>query len=766
MVTRNTVEVAPSFDDELEDDESVRGSVGLKDDEILAILKNEISSADGSSMTSELQENRRQALRYYMGEPYGDETEGRSQVVTTEFRDTIESLLPQLMKIFMSSDTVVQFRPETPKDEEAAQQATDYVNHIFMVDNPGFVILYTMIKDALLHKNGIVKIFWDKSETVTTETYQSLTEMEKLAVLQDPEVEPLELSHYSTTTPLGEMYVCDLKVRRVRSRGRAKVVAVPPEEFLLTRHSDSIQNSRFCAHRCRKTVSDLVALGVPKEKAESFSSNSIDGEFSQERQERFKAEGGMYPLSDSGDKATRYVWLYECYVLLDTDGDGIAERWKILLAGDQYELISKEEWEGDWPFESISPILMPHKFYGLSIFDLVKQWQRIQSTLVRQFLDNVYSINNNRVVVNADRVNLDDLLTNRPNAIVRTMGPPGEALMPLQPQPIGNTLIPSLEFFNSMREKATGVTSYNQGLDANSLNKTASGISQIMSAAQERILLVARIFAETGIAGMFQQILKLTVKYQDQKRTIQLRGKWVDIDPAAWNAEMKATTDVALGTNNRDQMLLHLQTLLGVQKEAMMGGMGLVTPKNLYNTLAKLVENTGLKHVELFFTDPDQVPPQEPQPSEAEIEAKTKMQIESGKAQTQAHLKELELKHAAQEKMVSANVEMARVAQDAKNQEAERENKLRIAREQNLTTLATSQLSLQQKVQSDKLNSTAVKEGKKKPTRVDVQRDPVTREVTGIIPVYEEIMETAQPELEVGRDLTPLAEGMLEDDKS
>jgi hypothetical protein len=197
-----------------------------------------------------------------------------------------------------------------------------------------------------------------------------------------------------------------------------------------------------------------------------------------------------------------------------------------------------------------------------------------------------------------------------------------------------------------------------------------------------------------------------------------------------------------------------------------MGGMGLVTPKNLYNTLAKLVENTGLKHVELFFTDPDQVPPQEPQPSEAEIEAKTKMQIESGKAQTQAHLKELELKHAAQEKMVSANVEMARVAQDAKNQEAERENKLRIAREQNLTTLATSQLSLQQKVQSDKLNSNAVKEGKKKPTRVDVQRDPVTREVTGIIPVYEEIMETAQPELEVGRDLTPLAEGMLEDDKS
>jgi hypothetical protein len=280
-----------------------------------------------------------------------------------------------------------------------------------------------------------------------------------------------------------------------------------------------------------------------------------------------------------------------------------------------------------------------------------------------------------------------------------------------------------------------------------------------MSAAQERILLVARIFAETGIAGMFQQILKLTVKYQDQKRTIQLRGKWVDIDPAAWNAEMKATTDVALGTNNRDQMLLHLQTLLGIQKEAMMGGMGLVTPKNLYNTLAKLVENTGLKHVELFFTDPDQVPPQEPQPSEAEIEAKTKMQIESGKAQTQAHLKELELRHAAQEKMVSANVEMARVAQDAKNQEAERENKLRIAREQNLTTLATSQMSAQQAVRTEQVKNA----DKRKPIRMDVQRDPVTQEILGIVPVYEEIKEAAAPD---GTDFTPIAEDMLNDDES
>lgn len=190
-----------------------------------------------------------------------------------------------------------------------------------------------------------------------------------------------------------------------------------------------------------------------------------------------------------------------------------------------------------------------------------------------------------------------------------------------------------------------------------------------------------------------------------------------------------------------------------------MGGMGLVSPKNLYNTLAKLVENTGLKHVELFFTDPDQVPPQPPQPSDAQVEAETKMKIESGKAQTQAHLKELELRHAAQEKLISANIEMNRVAQDAKNQEAERKNKLRIAREQNLTTLATSQMSAQQTTNLEHIKNA----DKRKPARMEVQRDPVTREILGIVPVYEDIKEVAAPE---DTDFTPIAEGMLADDES
>lgn len=752
MVERNLVE-APQ--DPLSEEEVEAENKAKKDDEILSILRNEISTAAGSATTSRLQTNRRDALKYYMGDPYGDETEGRSAVVTTEFRDTVESLLPQLIKIFTSSDTIVQFVPSSPSEEEGAMQATDYVNHLFMQENKGFLVLYTMIKDALLFKNGIVKIFVEEVSTVEKETYTGLSELERNAVLQDPDVTPLAYTQYTE----GELVLCDLTVSRTRTEKVARVVNLPPEEFLISQRADSIQGSRFCAHRCKKTVSELIAEGIDRNKAESLSSAQAEGEYSLERTQRFYYDGDTSPISDSTDKSVRYVWVYECYALLDLDGDGIAEKWKILLGGDQYEILSKEEWEGDWPFESISPILMPHKFYGLSMYDLVQQWQRIQSTLMRQFLDNVYSINNNRIAVNADRVNLDDLLTNRPNAIIRTIGAPQEAMMALQPQPIGNTLIPSMEYVNSMREKSTGVTSYNQGLDANSLNKTASGISQIMGAAQERILLIARIFAETGISGIFTQLLRLTVKHQNQRKVVQLRGKWVDIDPAAWNAGMKCTTDVALGTNNKDQILLHLNQVLAVQEKALMSGSPLVTPKNLYNTLKKVVENTGLKHVELYFTDPDQAPPTPPKPSEAEIEAQAKLKLESGKAQAQGHMQEQDLKFREKEKMISAQVEMARVKQDAENQEKERKNKLQIAREKNLTDLAQASQQTQQKNQAEEVKH----QDKKKPIRMEVTRDPITREITGLTPIYEEIKKIAAPSPE-STDLMGLTEGLLDDD--
>jgi len=157
--------------------------------ELGAILGSEKASAQAAFSDATLGKERSDAMDYYYGRMQKDmpTEEGRSRAVSTDVADTIEGLMPQLMDIFAGSDEVVRFEPVGPEDEAAAQQETDYVNHVFMQQNPGFMVLYTFVKDALLQKNGIVKVFWDESEREERETYYDLTEEQLTAIMQEVE---------------------------------------------------------------------------------------------------------------------------------------------------------------------------------------------------------------------------------------------------------------------------------------------------------------------------------------------------------------------------------------------------------------------------------------------------------------------------------------------------------------------------------------------------------------------------------------------------
>jgi hypothetical protein len=275
------------------------------------------------------------------------------------------------------------------------------------------------------------------------------------------------------------------------------------------------------------------------------------------------------------------------------------------------------------PQTAVTPILMPHCFYGLSIADLVMDLQLIKSTVLRQILDNLYLSNNGRHVI-SDQVNLDDMMTSRPGGIVRLKSgatPAQGHVMPLETPLVAAAAFPVLEYLDGVREGRTGVTRYTQGLDADTLNKTATGISQIMAAAQARIELIARVFAETGVTDLFRKILRLVGRHQHGPRIIRLRNRWVPMDPRSWNSEMDVSVCVGLGTGSRDQMLGHLNAILGIQAQAIQqqGGVNgpLVTLGNVYNTLAKIVENAGLKPADAFFTRPDERPAPPPPPPPA-----------------------------------------------------------------------------------------------------------------------------------------------------
>ena len=612
--------------------------------ELKNIIGQEINNSMGY-MGGNLSSQRKKSLEYYMGEPLGTEIDGRSQVVSTDVADTVETILPNLLKIFTASDQTVKCEPVKAEDVALAEQATNYINYIFNKDNNGFSILYTWFKDALIEKNGIVKVYWDESEKVEQETYQNLNDEEYKILIDNDDVEVVEEESFVDEKakeqleelkqlaeaqgqdigdiPTPKLYNCIIK--RTTSSGKVKIENIPPEEFLIQRSAKSIEDADFVAHKVLKSRSDLIQMGFDRDIVDDLpTQNTVT--MNDERLARF-ADIDESSLNDAPDESTQDIEIYECFVKIDMDGDGIAELRKVIVAGGNANTILENMPCDFIPFCSLTPIPMPHRFYGRSVSELVEDVQLVKSTVMRQLLDNMYLTNNNRVAIMDGMVNLDDLLTSRPGGVVRTKQPPSQVMMPMQSQTISQQAFPLLEYLDTVRETRTGVTRYSQGLDADSLNKTATGVNTLMSQSQMRMELIARVFAETGIKDLFRRIFELTVKYQNKERIVELNNKFVAVSPTEWKNRYNISINVGLGAGSKDQQIVMLNNILQKQLQAfqLQGNKEypMVTLKNIYNSLAKIIEEAGLKNVENYFVNPDEgrelvqpSPPPEPTPIE------------------------------------------------------------------------------------------------------------------------------------------------------
>ena len=611
--------------------------------ELQSLLSNQIQNALGY-LGGELSDSRTKSLEYYLGDKLGTEIDGRSQVVSTDVADTIESLLPNLLRVFTASDKVVHCEPMTAEDVPMADQATAYLNHVFYKENDGFQLLYNFFKDALIEKNGFLKIYWDDSEKVDYETYENLSIVEKEA-LQDTkdEIEIVEeevfedesakeefekvLEQYQAQgvdtsqvqVPNFDLYNC--KIKRIKKTGRVKIESIPPEEFLIDRSAKTIEDADFVSHKVLMTRSDLVAMGYPQDEIDELPKSDLDIYNTEETVRLTDVDN--YKIDASTDSSTEKVLVYESYVKYDYDEDGIAELRKIVSAGSDGNHILSNMPCDSVPFVTITPIPMPHRFYGRSISELVEDVQLMKSTVMRQLLDNMYLTNNNRVAVMDGMVNMDDLLTTRPGGIVRTKQPPNQVMQPLQAQPISQQAFPLLNYLDSVREARTGVSKEAQGLSPDTLNaKTATGVNALMQQTQMRSELIARVFAETGVKSLFKKIFELMVKYQDKEKIIMMSNQYIPVRPTEWKDRFNISIVVGLGTGSKEQQTIMLNSILERQLQAfqLQGGkeMPMVNLKNMYNTLTKMVENAGLKNVETYFVDPDvgkqMMPPPQPPP--------------------------------------------------------------------------------------------------------------------------------------------------------
>ena len=646
----------------------------MDDGKLKAILENEIDNAIGY-LDSETTQARTQALEYYLRQPYGNEVEGRSQIVTGEVAEAIDGALPQLVRVFTQSDDIVRFEPKHPGDEEGAKQATDYCNWVFYSQNPGFTILHNWFKDALLQKNGVIKCYWDIKEDVTKEEYRGLTDDELVMLMSDGQYEIVGQDTTVLDGGVGEdgapmaMQSHDVIVAKRTQSGSVKVENVPPEEFLISKRARAVADSPFVAHRKLLPRSDLIAMGFDPEIVANLPSYN-DLSFTDERLARY-SRGEQPDEQASLDESMQEVEVYEAYLRTDYDGDGVAELRQIFYAGS--DILSNVETDY-LPFHSLCPIPIPHKFFGESLADRSMDIQLIKSTVVRQMLDNLYLSNNARVGAVEGQVNIDDLLTVTPGGVVRMKNP--QAVVPLNVPSVIAQAFPMLQYLDDAQSKRTGVSDMQQGLNPDVLqNVTAAAVAASTAAAGGKLELIARIFAETGVRTLFQGILQLLCKYQDKPTLMRMRGKYVPIDPRAWSNEYDVDISVGLGTGNKAEQMTMLQMVLAKQ-EAILQQFGpanpLVSVGQYRNTLGRFIEAAGFTDSAEFFKEvtpeieQQLEQPQQPQPDptvQALIQqSQAQIQIAQQKAQAdvQAAQQKAQADIALQREKAAADIQIQR----------------------------------------------------------------------------------------------------------
>lgn len=560
----------------------------LNEQDILAIIQAEKQNA--ITWNDEVQTTREQNLDYYLGRPLGDEVVGQSQVVSTDVMDVIEWMMPALVRIVCSDDDLVTFEPSAT-DVEGADTATKYVRHVVTVDNDWFRLAYDAIKDGLLSKVGSFKWQWVEKKENVDRTYRGLSELELVALIDGLRAGAGNIPVSIIGQTQNEDGTVDITVRMVRQWGQVEIEAIPPEELLVTRNCRVIDRStRYVAHRTVKSRSDLIAMGYPEDVVLDLP--SYTGDWSAGDYRDLPTD---VPVQNTMAENVEYI---EHYVLIDEDGDGIAERRMICTSGDK---ILRDEAVDTLPISAWSPVRMPHSAIGLSLAELVIDIQRLMTALLRGTMNNIYNVNaGGRLFVQGD-LDMDALLTMRPGGVVQ--GKQDARITPIPSEYIGDRAMAVMDMVRGIRNDRTGMARHTQGLNAADLHDTATVGQAMIEQALEKVELIARMFIEFAVKPMWAGVLDLVVRHQDTKRQIRVAGKPLEIDPSAFREKYALRVKVGIGVAKKQERMAFLTNMLQSQMEAMQAGLPMVSIQQIYASTAKLTEMGGFDPAE-FWIDP------------------------------------------------------------------------------------------------------------------------------------------------------------------
>ena len=522
-----------------------------------------------------------------------------SSLVSTDVADTIEWALPSLMKVFTGSDEVITVAGVTEEDDQNAEVIQSLLVYQLQRQNKFFPILYNWMKDALITGMGIIKCYWERTEGYTPETAQLNADALKLLTQTG-----VEITNVEGPDIMGDFTVTWNSPYYIKNSPKLENILV--SEFLYSPDAKNLEDANFVAHRKKVTMSHLRQ----KEREGIYANVDMvhpdNGPVSWITDQVEDVIGDHYtPLhNNQQDKAREEVTIYECYTKIDFNNDGILEDMIITIAGDVI-LRAEPNYMGRHPFFSISPTKDPHRIWvKRSYAELIGELQDMKVALTRQIVQNIALTNDPKMILAEDSINISDYIEGRKVIRKKPGSNMGDVAMPMPVNQLSPQTFQFLEYLEGQKENRTGITRYNQGLDANSLNKTATGISAILGQSAQRLELVARMFAETGISELFRFMVSLNQKFVDQDTVIRLTNKQLRISPDDLNGNFDLVVNAGISISTKESTIMTLQTMLTALMQTQAAGIPIVTPQNIYNLFKKWIESAGFKNYNDYVTDP------------------------------------------------------------------------------------------------------------------------------------------------------------------
>jgi len=578
----------------------------LSDTSIVTLVDENVGLAVGYA-DSELSTERANVVDYYNGTLPKPLHDGNSKYVSLDLYDAVESLKAALLETFSSGNKTVKFSPQNQDDVAKAKICTEYTDYVVHRQNDMYKVMSTVIHDGLIARAGIAKVFWEESAHFDYEEFEDVTEGELDMLLAQDDVELVE----STTDDLG---LISGTISIESDTSQVAIENIAPEEFLIETQAKSLDSVNFCAHRTKKTISELTDEGYPKKLIDKIGEHSdVDMETDPEVLSRFDNIGNRSFNSSGYQDQVRTVMVYEAYIMLDVEGTGVAELYKVIKAGNV--LLSKEKVSRK-PFIAFVPLPIPHAFYGNNYAAKVIPTQNARTVLTRSILDHAMITNNPRyTVVKGGLTNPRELIDNRVGGIVNTTRP--DAISPMLQAPLNPFTFQTIQMLDEDKEDTTGVSKISQGLNKDAVSKqnSAAMVEQLATMSQQRQKIIARNFANQFVKPLFQEVYQLVCENESQERIVELSGEYVACDPRKWREKRDVVTEMHLGYGEQDresQKYLALHTLLTADPSLSK----MYQPQNQYELISRTMDMTGIKDISAFLTNPQELPEEQPDPAQ------------------------------------------------------------------------------------------------------------------------------------------------------